>query len=81
MFVFPNFKSTFLVFLTLFNGTQNCYKMTDISKEIANFFENKGLTQKDVARLLGTIINENNMKLLDRIFGMLDEQLGHRYEF
>ena len=28
--------------------------MTDISKEIANFFENKGLTQKDVARLLGT---------------------------
>ena len=28
-----------------------------------------------------TIINENNMKLLDRIFGMLDEQLGHRYEF
>ena len=27
-----------------------------------------------------TIINENNMKLLDRIFGMLDEQLGHRYE-
>lgn len=55
--------------------------MTNISKEIANFFENKGLTQKDVARLLGTIINENNMKLLDRIFGMLDEQLGHRYEF
>ena len=54
MVVFPNFKSTFLVFLTLFNGTQNCYKMTDISKEIANFFENKGLTQKDVARLLGT---------------------------
>ena len=28
-----------------------------------------------------TIINENNMKLLDRIFDMLDEQLGHRYEF
>ena len=28
-----------------------------------------------------TIINENNMKLLDRIFGMLDEQLGRRYEF
>ena len=28
-----------------------------------------------------TIINENNMKLLDRIFGMLDEQMGHRYEF
>ena len=28
-----------------------------------------------------TIINENNMKLLDRIFGMLDEQLGHSYEF
>lgn len=28
-----------------------------------------------------TIINENNMKLLDRIFGMLDEQLGCRYEF
>ena len=27
------------------------------------------------------IINENNMKLLDRIFDMLDEQLGHRYEF
>ena len=28
-----------------------------------------------------TIINENNMRLLYRIFGMLDEQLGHRYEF
>lgn len=28
-----------------------------------------------------TIINENNMKLLDRIFGMLDEQLGRRYDF
>ena len=28
-----------------------------------------------------TIINENNMKLLDRIFGMLDEQLGRKYEF
>ena len=28
-----------------------------------------------------TIINENNMKLLDRIFDMLDERLGRRYEF
>ena len=28
-----------------------------------------------------TIINENNMKLLDRVFGMLDGQLGHMYEF
>ena len=28
--------------------------MTDISKEIANFFKSKGLTQTDVARLLGT---------------------------
>lgn len=28
-----------------------------------------------------TIINENNMKLLDRIFDMLDERLERRYEF
>ena len=28
--------------------------MTDISKEIANFFKNKGLSQTDVADMLGT---------------------------
>ena len=28
--------------------------MIDISKELANFFENKGFAQKDIAKMLGT---------------------------